>query len=122
MTDIKTYSWTALDVRKAQAIWQREIADHHDDDPPQGARRRAFRIIAAELKRTVDAVAARHHQFGASFTAGPRAGAASREALVARAERVAAALQRDLTASVFGDPPPGFSALDRRRAGQRGLR
>jgi len=34
-----------------------------------------------------------------------------------RAARKAAAQLRDLTAARFGDPPPGFSALDRKREG-----
>ena len=34
-----------------------------------------------------------------------------------RTARRQASLQRDLTAEIFGDPPPGFSALDKRCAG-----
>lgn len=40
------------------------------------------------------------------------------ERLVDRETRKAAADQRDLTATFFGDPPPGFSALDKRRMQQ----
>jgi hypothetical protein len=39
------------------------------------------------------------------------------ERIVDRANRKAAAEQRDYTSTFFGDPPPGYSALDRR--GQR---
>lgn len=40
------------------------------------------------------------------------------EAAVAvdRERRLAASLRMTLTQSVFGDPPPGYSALDRKRA------
>lgn len=38
-----------------------------------------------------------------------------------RAARKKAELRRDLTAERFGDPPPGFSALDRRKSACSGL-
>lgn len=34
-----------------------------------------------------------------------------------RLARKQAAMRRDLTGEVFGDPPPGFSALDHRQSG-----
>lgn len=37
--------------------------------------------------------------------------------LLERDKRKAASYQRDFTAEFFGDPPPGFSALDRKRRG-----
>jgi hypothetical protein len=36
-----------------------------------------------------------------------------------RNARAAAAARRSLTAQIFGDPPPGFSALDRKQAERR---
>lgn len=42
---------------------------------------------------------------------------ASPEAMAEREARTAAASRRSQTAEFFGDPPPGFSALDRKRSG-----
>jgi hypothetical protein len=39
--------------------------------------------------------------------------------LAERDKRSAAADLRDQTATFFGDPPPGYSALDRKRAAER---
>lgn len=41
----------------------------------------------------------------------------SAEALAERDARYAASLKRTPTQEFFGDPPPGFSALDRKRRG-----
>lgn len=40
-------------------------------------------------------------------------------AVIDRERRDAARDRQSITGSVFGDPPPGYSALDRKRAGQR---
>lgn len=116
MIGLKHYPWTTLDVQKARTIWQRAIADRYgEDDIPLGAQRRAFELIAAEIRRTVDAVNGRYQQFGASFAAGSRRGEASRQAELERAHLLEARQARTLTATIFGDPPPGYSALDKRR-------
>lgn len=51
----------------------------------------------------------RRLESGHHFTVVPNAAAIDRE------NRAIARSNQSLTASVFGDPPPGYSALDRRR-------
>jgi hypothetical protein len=52
----------------------------------------------------------RHHQHHVGSPRVPP------EVLAERAARIAARNRRDQTAEFFGDPPPGYSALDRRRS------
>ncbi|WP_445222234.1 hypothetical protein ACKWRH_21505 [Bradyrhizobium sp. Pa8] len=109
--------WTSTDIRKAAAIWQRDFADHHGDgDGPWGAQGEVFAKIARATRKTVDSVAARFNRHGPSFSAGARGGP-SEQAYAELERRSAAKDRRDLTASVLGDPPPGYSALDKRRGG-----
>lgn len=115
----KSGVWTPTEIRRAAAIWQRDFADHYGEDGPPGAQRATFVTIARVLGRTVDSVANRYVAMGPAFSAGPRGGAVSAQAFEDRERRREARDRQDLTASVLGDPPPGYSALDRRRAGAR---
>lgn len=95
----------------------------------EGETRRAERMreenhsaieIAAALGRTVESVKAKLAYFsprGAKGEGEPRP-AVSAFALAQRERRCVAAGCRDLTAELMGDPPPGFSALDRKRAAE----
>jgi hypothetical protein len=121
--------WTSTDIRHAAAIWQRDFADLYDDGkgankPPHGHITIVKQKIADALQRSISAVQARFHDYGPSFdlkghdvTAKAPPPANSEE--IERRKRLAALDRRDLTASVFGDPPPGYSALDQRRQGVR---
>ncbi|MCS3725482.1 hypothetical protein [Bradyrhizobium betae] len=114
------HPWTPIDIRRAAMIWQRDFADHHgESDGPWGAQGEVFATIAHAIGKTVDGVAARFLRFGASFSAGPRGGGPTEQAQADFERRSAARDRQDLTARVFGDPPPGYSALDKRRAGVR---
>jgi hypothetical protein len=115
----KTGVWTPTEIRRAAAIFQRDYTDHYGEDGPQGAQRAAFRKIASELNRSMDSVASRYVSMGPSFSAGPRRGTLSEQAFADKERRNAAYGQRSLTATVLGDPPPGYSALDKRRPGAR---
>lgn len=121
MTDQSRFKpWTPTDIRRAADIWQREFADHHGDgDGPHGAQTAVFIAISAATGKSVDGVANRFNRFGPSFTAGPRGGGPTEQAFNELERRNAARHRQDLTASVFGDPPPGYSALDKRRQGAR---
>jgi hypothetical protein len=109
--------WTSTDIRRAAEIWQRDFADHHGDgDGPWGAQGKVFATIAAVTRKTVGSVAGRFDAFGPSFSAGTRGGP-SAQAVAELERRNAARDRRDLTSIVLGDPPPGYSALDRKRSG-----
>lgn len=73
------------------------------------ARRMAYRRWAAKKQAAVRA------QDGSVMFPNGRAQDVPNSVLIEREKRAAA--PRDLTASVFGDPPPGFSALDMKRRG-----
>ena len=121
--------WSSYDIRTAAAIWQRDFADHYDDGkgaakPPHGYTTKVKQTIADAIGRTVASVITRFHDYGPSFahkdhdvTRRPPPAPNSEE--IERRNRFAALDRRDLTASVFGDPPPGYSALDKRGSGVR---
>lgn len=83
---------------------------------PGGAQTEVFTTISRATGKSVQGVASRFIRFGPSFTTS-RHGGPSEQAYAELERRSAARGRQDLTASVFGDPPPGYSALDRRRAG-----
>ena len=117
----RPHAWPPADCAAAAAIWQREIVDRFGDEPgdvPRGATERVLTAIAAALGRRIETVRARFHWAGPSFRPpqninknGWRLPAQVDAERFARAQALAA---RDLTATVFGDPAPGYSALDRR--------
>lgn len=97
----------------------------------RGAQARICRDIAAAIGRTTNQVRMRLHLHGPTFS-GPAIKRASRpvpqierrtasswnasaDAVADCARRNEAAARRTLTASILGDPPPGYSALDRSR-------
>ncbi len=98
-----------------------------------GGRKKAVALIAAKLNRTKAAVGQRLHVYGVKFAGPARAVICAPPAGRAHPPgpptfvpaRVAA--ERDhrklltaasLTAELMGDPPPGYSALDRKRAAE----
>jgi hypothetical protein len=108
--------WTPQDIAVAAGIFQRLFVDVHGDDGPAPARTAVLQAIAQKLNRTPVGVWQRFRDNGPSFNAGGSARKVSAQALALRAARKEAEYARDITASVFGDPPPGFSALDRKRS------
>lgn len=99
---------------------------------PGQSMRSVLMAIAKGVGRSFFAVEARYRRYGDSFNGigARREGASGRgqkythvaghvplPGVLAERDAHAAALdRRDLTAQVFGDPPPGYSALDRLRA------
>jgi hypothetical protein len=109
-------NWTPSEISLAAGIFQRMFVDVHGDDGPAPARTLVLHAIAKKLNRTPMGVWQRFRDNGPSFNAGTSR-KASANALAQRAARKEAEYARDITASVFGDPPPGYSALDRKRQG-----
>lgn len=108
--------WSAADIARAASLWQRHIGDHYDGDAPGAVKRKVMALIASAIGRTVDAVDCRYRDCGPSFSNGRIEARGLPSGLASdRADRLVALRQRNLTASVFGDPAPGYSALDRRR-------
>lgn len=111
--------WSARDVEIARQLWQTLYADAYDDGPaPRGVKPRAIREIAHRLNRLYGNVEMRLAHHGPSFNAGLSAVMASPRVLADREMRAAARQEQSLIGAVMGDPPPGFSALDRKREGE----
>jgi hypothetical protein len=80
---------------------------YRDNEPEEGKARRRLR-----LKRV------RAEDYTQRQSCGVELGSKASEAmLAARDLRSEAAGRRDLSAALLGDPPPGFSALDRKLSG-----
>jgi hypothetical protein len=106
--------WSPREVTIAAEMWQRLFVDVHGEEGPVMARTAVFDAIGLRLERSRMAVWQRFRYHGASFNAGGRA-KVSANAMAERSARAEASYRRDLTAEIFGDPPPGYSALDRRQ-------
>jgi hypothetical protein len=112
--------WSQHDCVTAAEIWQTHFADHWgDDEGPRGARVTVMQRIAATIGRTFYGVEQRWLVHGPSFGANQRSRGAPEHALAQRDARKEACHGMSLTASIFGDPPPGYSALDKKREGVR---
>lgn len=113
--------WLADEIAVAADIWQRQVTDlHGDNEPPRGLKERVIWNIAIKLNRKFFSVEARLRLQGASFGSAQvmtRYISLSRvpaKVLLDREARAEARLHQSETGRTFGDPPPGFSALDRR--------
>jgi hypothetical protein len=73
-------------------------------------------LIAEELGRTVDQCKQKYQAERARRGHRPQSRIVPNAALIDRERRERARDAASLTTRTFGDPPPGFSALDRRRA------
>lgn len=114
--------WTPHQIRTAAELWHINITDIFDEDEfSDGAKARTFELIAARVGRSIPAVRARWQMHGESFN---RRSGVSRahngrsipqEVIIERFARADGADMRDLTGALMGDPPVGFSMLDRRR-------
>jgi hypothetical protein len=117
-------TWSQDESAKAADIWQRHFTDHYGEDYERpkltSFRYQVVNRIAGALKRSYDSVDYRLRIYGPSFGANQRSAKhASVQQIEDMASRREAELHHSLTGSVFGDPPPGFSALDRKRQGLR---
>jgi len=110
--------WSEADMTLAQARWRELFTENgggtHAD------RRRVCEVIGTELDRTPTAVASRLRTHGASFGLHAASKPLPQPVEISQAMRDAEArsyawAQRSLTACFFGDPAPGYSALDQRR-------
>lgn len=111
--------WTQKECARAAELWQREIIDVYGDSQTncRGAKIRTFQLIARTLSRTVPQIQSRYAGYGPLFNG--KTGYQHREATERQlAERDARRAGYDLrsTTQVFcGDPPIGFSALERQK-------
>lgn len=108
--------WSPHDTATAAEIWQEIIADVFGEDaPPRAHRIPALQAIAKSLKRSFFSVEYRFNAYGPHFGAAQRrSNCASPHALAERDARREAEYRRCLTSQFFGDPPIGYSALDKR--------
>lgn len=117
----RVQTWSQSEASTAAAIWDREIADHFDvGKAPAHRVKQAVQAIADALDRSYENVVIRYQHYGPGFGAMRERGSiVAASAAAERDRRREASFRQDLTASVFGDPPPGFSALDQRRQAGR---
>lgn len=109
-------TWSPKEIEIAAVMWQGRFADFHgQDDGPKGEKERVLTAIAERLRRPYRQVWQRYYDQGPSFHTVRKT--ASDRALAERARRKAAEEGMSLTGILLGDPPPGYSALDKRRAG-----
>jgi hypothetical protein len=119
MKDTNAYKgWTEQEILRAAEIWQREYAAHWGEgEGPLGSKSAVCAKIAAALDRSFGSVQARYHARGPSFHTKVRNSTRAPVPVVTspaieRQRRLDARDRLSLTGLRFGDPPPGFSALD----------
>jgi hypothetical protein len=109
--------WSDIEMTTAAELWQARFVDIHGEDcTTRLARYRVFVTIGKALSRTPFSVETRLRLFGPSFGLGFKSNGASAHAFAELAARKEAREHQSITGRTFGDPPPGFSALDRRRS------
>jgi hypothetical protein len=111
-------NWRWDEIEQAAYLYQSEVIESDGEDDEK-LRYRCFIEIASKLRRTVISVKDRFTRCGPTFAGvreangkGPKR--VSESALADRDRRRAAADRRDFTGTFCGDPPPGYSMLDRR--------
>lgn len=108
--------WTDADMIRATELWQQLFLDVHDADAPREAKHAVIEAIATELGRTTVAVQRRMEIHGAHFGLSLwRYSETAKKALAEREARQQGYYRRSLTATLLGDPPVGYSALDERQ-------
>jgi hypothetical protein len=113
-------AWTQSDMTLAQSRWHELFVNVYGESAPRHERFQIFESIGRELKRSGHAVEHRMRIYGASFGLNPASKPLATpveisQAMVEREARRRAEAYRSITASFFGDPAPGYSALDQRR-------
>lgn len=111
-------NWSTQEIETAARMWQDLVIDRYGDQTnTNGAKTRACMQIAAAIGRDARSVFWRYQHAGPSFRSTSQANwNLPLHLLAARDARSEAYDARDLTGAIMGDPPKGFSALDRRRA------
>ena len=114
--------WTGEEIRVAAELWKRHVTDiYGEDELPKGRIFQVENLIAEKLDRSRESVQGRRVNYGPAFN-GLRVHGVSATAqfsrvpahILAERERRNEALDaRDLTGVFCGDPPKGWSALDR---------
>lgn len=105
---------------KARAVWTRNedaaVTRMRDDE------KLPWEFIAQEMKRSVNAVRTRHSELRSGRAHARRLHEeisvnirVTPEMLADRDARMEASWRRSTTAMFFGDPPPGYSYLDRKQ-------
>jgi hypothetical protein len=111
--------WSQQHAARAAELWQLYFADHYGEEKgPRGARERVLHLIAKDLNRNIENIVNRFDRYGAPFGCNQVSKSiASANAIAERDARQFAEGLRNDTSRFFGDPAPGFSALDRKRKG-----
>lgn len=115
-------AWSHQEMATAATMYQDLFVDVLGEDGSGRRRGAVMQRIAQTIGRARASIEARISEWGPSFglNVGRGGNASARaRAKAERSERQAARERQDLTAAVMGDPPPGFSALDKRRQGVR---
>lgn len=111
--------WTQDEASTAAHLWQDHFVDLFGDDwktAPKGATTRAHQRIAIATGRDFESVWNRFNRFGPSFGANQEGySKVSPQALAERMLRKDAEMRQSPIAALLGEPPPGYSALDRRK-------
>lgn len=122
---VNPYFWSQAQSADAAQLWQNLFVDYHGDGDPYTRdlaepRRRVLHLIAKAIGKSFDSADHRLMTKGASFGTNQRAQSyAPADKIADAASRREAGYRASLTAQVFGDPPPGYSALDKRQQGAR---
>lgn len=118
--------WTPEEIALAAELYRRAVTNLYGDRRhTAGAKHRVDQIIAEQLHRTIASVELRRVMYGPSYVNPRTAGVIPKivpaqlgppdYVLAERERRREAVDARDTTATLCGDPPKGYSALDRSR-------
>ncbi len=123
--------WLATEINLLADTWREQVTEVYGEAPlPEGHKTKVIHEIADALGRTPKAVRVRIAKHGTGHVdpeqpdymagPGPKHGVRDRpiepEQLAMRQAREAAMARASLTRLLLGDPPPGYSALDQKRA------
>jgi len=107
--------WSDKEIATAARIYRRMVSP----GAPASTMDRVWRTIGDAVGRKATAAAARFYNYGPTFVRVVGAGRIPVDVIADRDAREAAKMLRDRTAEFCGDPPPGYSALDRQRKSQQ---
>ena len=113
--------WSSEEIGTAAEIWARDyVASRIDGKYPHGLKSIVLQKIADAVGRSFTSAYSRLHDYGPTFDqrsydVTPKPVAAPRANEAERQRRLDARARLDLTGRVLGDPPPGYSALDKIR-------
>lgn len=112
--------WTQDEAQTAAELRQEHFVEIHGEEikvAPQRAAVNAFQRIATATKRDYQSVWGRYHRYGPGFGGNqPGYNKVSPLALAERALRKDAEMRQSPIAALLGEPPPGYSALDKRKS------